>query len=230
MQTARKLAALKSARANLAALDAMLGTIVEGKDLLKLRKGETLFSQGAEAHDIYFIQTGKVQVTTTSSQNKEAILAMLGPHDFLGEGALVGDSLRTTTATSLEPLTAIRIEKGAMLRALQLQPGFSEKFVICLLGRNLNQEEDLCDQLFNDSERRLARVLLKLARFVQHDGLPNMKLPKFTHTMLAEIVGTTRSRISFFMNKFKRLGLIAYERGGDITVMAETLTERVLHD
>lgn len=230
MQTARKLKALKSAKANLDAFDGMLENIVEGKDLLKFRKGEVLFSQGAEARDIYFIRTGKVQVTVTSSHKKEAILAMLGPHDFLGEGALVGDSLRTTTATSLEPSTAIRIEKGAMLQALHAQPEFSEKFLVCLLGRNLDQQEDLCDQLFNDSERRLARVLVKLSRFVQHEGLPNMKLPKFTHTMLAEIVGTTRSRISFFMNKFKKLGLVGYQRGGDITVMTETLSEAVLDD
>lgn len=228
MQIARKLQALKSAKANQAAFDSLLESIGEGKDLLTFRKGETLFSQGAEAHDIYFIRTGRVRVTVTSPQNKEAILAMLGPHDFLGEGALVGDSLRTTTATSLEPSTAIRIEKSAMLRALHAQPELSETFLICLLGRNLSQEEDLCDQLFNDSERRLARVLLKLTPFVQHEGLPNIKLPKFTHTMLAEIVGTTRSRISFFMNKFKKLGLVSYERGGDITVMTETLTNTVL--
>jgi CRP/FNR family transcriptional regulator, cyclic AMP receptor protein len=229
MQTATKVTALKSAKIN-AAFESLLENTVEGKGLLNLRKGAKLFSQGAEADAIYFIRAGKVRVTVISAQGKEAVLAVLGPRDFLGEGCLVGDSVRTSTATSIQPSTVFRIEKRAMLQALHVQPELSETFVASLLARNVELEENLCDQLFNHSERRLARVLLKLSRFAQHDKLPDTKVPRLTHKILAEIVGTTRPRITSFMNKFRTLGLINYKRRGDITVMAKLLTDVVLHD
>lgn len=229
MQTATKLTTRQSAKIN-AGFESLLENVLEGKDLLKLRKGTKLFSQGAKADAIYFIQAGKVRVTVISAQCKEAILAVLGPRDFLGEGCLVGDSVRTSTATSMQPSTVFRIEKRAMLEALHVHREFSENFVASLLARNVELEENLCDQLFNHSERRLARVLLRLSRFGQHDKLPDTNVPRLTHKALAEIVGTTRSRVSFFMNKFRTLGLIDYTRGGEITVMAELLTDVVLHD
>jgi CRP-like cAMP-binding protein len=229
MQTDRKAAALKSAKVN-PSVEVVLENIVVGKHLLKLRKSAKLFSQGKKADAIYFIQTGKVQVTVVSAQGKRAILDTLGPRDFLGEGCLVGDSLRTSTATGLEPSTVFRIGKRAMLKALHGQPRLSEKFTASLLARNVNLEEDLRDQLFNHSERRLARVLLNLSRAGPHDKLPDTKVPKFTHKMLADIVGTTHRKISFFMNKFRKLGLINYKGAGAVTVKAELLTEVVLHD
>jgi CRP/FNR family transcriptional regulator, cyclic AMP receptor protein len=229
MQTARKVTAVKSAKTN-PAFDSLLKNVVEGKDLLKIQNRAKLFSQGEEGDAIYFIQTGKVQLTVVSAQGREAVLATLGPRDFLGEECLVGNSRRTSTATSLEPSTVFRIEKRAMLQALHLHPKFSEEFVTSLLARNINLEEDLCDQLFNHSERRLACALLKLSRLKPREKLPDAKLPKFTQKMLAEIVGAPRSKVSFFMNKFRRLGLIDYRGAGDITVKAELLTEAVLHD
>jgi CRP/FNR family cyclic AMP-dependent transcriptional regulator len=229
MQTARKVTAVKSAKTN-RALDSLLKNVVERKDLLKLQNGAKLFSQGEEGDAIYFIQTGKVQLTVVSAQGREAMLATLGPRDFLGEESLVGNSRRTSTATSLQPSTVFRIEKAAMLQALHVDPRFSEEFMTSLLARNINLEEDLCDQLFNHSERRLACALLKLTRSGRHDKLRDTKLPKFTQKMLAEIVGTTRSKVNFLMNKFRTLGLIDYRGTGDITVKAERLTEAVLHD
>jgi CRP/FNR family transcriptional regulator, cyclic AMP receptor protein len=209
---------------------ALLEKIVEGKDLLNLRMGEKLFSQGAEANALYFIQTGKVQLTVVSPQGKEAILATLYPGDFLGEECLVDNSLRTSTATSAEPSTAFRIEKRAMLEALHILPGFSEQFVAALLARNVILEEDLCDQLFNHTEKRLARILLKLARFGQDDKLLATKVPRLTHKAMAELVGTTSSEVSLFMNKFRMLGLIDDNGDGDIIVRAGLLTEVVLQD
>ena len=209
---------------------ALLERIVDRKDLLNLQTGAKIFSQGAQADAIYFIQTGEVRLTVVSAQGKEAVLATLGPGDFLGEECLVGDSLRTSTAASVEPSTVFRIEKHAMLEALHVLPGFSEEFVAALLARNVNLEEDLCDQLFNHSEQRLARVLLKLARFGQDDKRPDTKVPRLTHETLAEIVGTTPSEIGLFMNKFRMLGLIDDTGDGDITVRSRLLTDVVLQD
>jgi len=220
--------ALKTAKTAIT-LDSLLRKIVEGKDLLKRRKGATLFSQGEEADAIYFIQTGKVQLTVVSPQDKKVTLAMMGPRDFLGEECLVGDSRRTSTATSLGPSTVFRIEKHAMLRAIHLQPEFSADFVASLLARSVNMEEDLCDQLFNHSELRLACTLLRLSRASRHARLPDVKVPAVTHKKLAEIVGTTPAKIIFFMNKFRKLGLIDYRGDGDVKVMSELLTDMVMH-
>jgi CRP/FNR family transcriptional regulator, cyclic AMP receptor protein len=206
----------------------LLENIDHGKTILRLRKDATVFSQGDPAEAIYFIQTGKVKITVVSAVGKEAVLAMLGARGFLGEGCLVGQTLRLSTATAIQSSTLFRIERAAMLRALHAQPELSEKFTASLLARNIDLEEDLCDQLFNHSEKRLARVLLKLARFGQHDAMPAATMPRVSHETLAEMVGTTRSRITYFMNKFRTLGLIDYN--GEITVRAELLTDVVLHD
>ena len=194
---------------------------------MSFRKGEKVFSQGAHADAIYFVQAGRVKITVVSSRGKEAVLALLGPHDFFGEGSLVGQSLRMSTATPMEATTLFRVEKPAMLHALHDQAELSEKFMASLLARNIDLEEDLCDQLFNHSEKRLARVLLKLARLREHI-LPDADIPTLSHETLAEMVGTTRSRINHFMNKFRKMGLIDYN--GGLTVRAELLTDLVLHD
>jgi CRP/FNR family cyclic AMP-dependent transcriptional regulator len=208
----------------------LLKKISEGKRLLNAEKGEKIFSQGERADAIFFIQSGKVKMTVISAAGKEAVIAMLGPHNFLGEGALVGQSLRISTATVLEPSTIFRIEKLAMARALHEQAELSEKFIAALLVRNIDLEEDLCDQLFNHSELRLARVLLKLARFGQDDKPPDTKVPRLTHETLAEIVGTTPSEIGLFMYKFRMLGLIDDTGDGAITVRGRLLTDVVLQD
>jgi len=153
---------------------------------------------------------------------------VIGAHSFLGGGALMKQNIRISTATVLAPSCLFRIEKLSMLRALHEQVELSEKFIAALLVRNIDLEEDLCDQLFNHSEKRLARVLLKLARLREHDVAPNARIPLLSHETLAEMVGTTRSRITHFMNKFRTMGLIDYN--GDLTVRTELLTDVVLHD
>jgi len=207
----------------------LLEKISEGKDVLSLPKGKKIFAQGDRADAIFFIESGKVKISVVSAAGKEAILVMLGPHNFFGEGSLVGQSLRISTATTLEPSTVFRVKKVAMIRALHGQPALSEKFIAALLVRNIDLEEDLCDQLFNHSEKRLARVLLKLARIREHEVMPDAKIPVFSHETLAEMVGTTRSRVTHFMNKFRTMGLIDYNSEG-FTVRTELLTDVVLHD
>jgi len=207
----------------------LLDKISEGKRLLTLRIGEEIFRQGDPADSIFFIQRGKMKVAVVSPGGKEAVIAVLGPHHFIGEGALVGQSLRISTATALEPSSVFRIEKRTMASALHEQAELSEKFIAALLVRNIDLEEDLCDQLFNHSEKRLARVLLKLARLREHDiaAYVKVEVPNLSHETLAEMVGTTRSRISYFMNKF-RMGFIDYN--GELVVRTELLTDVVLHD
>jgi len=206
----------------------LLGRVSEGKHVMNVPKGKKIFSQGDRADAIYFIQSGRVKITVVSSAGKEAVLAMPGPHDFFGEGTLVGQSLRMSTATTLEASTLFQVEKRAMLRAFHDQPELTEKFMASLLARNIDLEEDLCDQLFNHSEKRLARVLLKLARLREHGIVPDATVPTLSHETLAEMVGTTRSRITHFMNKFRKMGLIDYN--GGLSVRTELLTDLVLHD
>jgi CRP/FNR family transcriptional regulator, cyclic AMP receptor protein len=206
----------------------LLERVSEGKRVMTVPRGKKIFSQGDRADAIYFIQSGRVKITVVSSAGKEAVLAMLGPHDFFGEGTLVGQSLRMSTATTLEAATLFRVEKRAMLHAFHEQPELSEKFMASLLARNIDLEEDLCDQLFNHSEKRLARVLLKLARLREHAFVPDATIPTLSHETLAEMVGTTRSRITHFMNKFRKMGLIDYN--GGLSVRTELLTDVVLHD
>jgi CRP/FNR family transcriptional regulator, cyclic AMP receptor protein len=206
----------------------LLEKISEGKHVMSVRKGKKIFSQGDRADAIYFVETGRVKVSVLSSAGKEAVLVMLGPRHFFGEGALVGQSVRLSTATALEPATLFRVERLAMLRALHDQAELSEKFMGFLLARNIDLEEDLCDQLFNHSEKRLARVLLKLARLRQYEAAPDATIPTLSHETLAKMVGTTRARVTHFMNKFRKMGLIDYN--GTLTVRTELLTDVVLHD
>ena len=206
----------------------LLQGITAGKAVLTVKKGSRIFSQGDRTDSIYFIETGKVKISVVSTGGKEAVLVILGPQDFFGEGCLVGQPLRISSALALEVSTVFRVETQAMLRALSSQPKLSEKFIASLLVRNINLEEDLCDQLFNHSEKRLARVLLKLGRLQRHDALPNAGIPLLSHETLAEMVGTTRSRITHFMNKFRKMGLIEYN--GKLVVRTELLTDVVLHD
>src|ERR1051326_6894502 len=206
----------------------LLAKITVGKQELSFHKGEKIFSQGDRADSIYFIQTGRIKIAVVSAAGKEAVLAMPGPHDFFGEGALVNQSLRISTAKALERSTVFRVEKQSMIRSLHEQPELSEKFTASLLTRNIDLEEDLCDQFFNHSEKRLARVLLKLARLRAHDVAPDTSVPILSHETLAEMVGTTRSRITHFMNKFRTMGLIDYN--GELTERTELLTDLVLHD
>jgi CRP/FNR family cyclic AMP-dependent transcriptional regulator len=211
-------------------VEGLLRSIATGKNVLQLEKNATAFSQGDPADSIFFIQSGKVKLTVVSPQGKEAILALLGPRDFFGEGCLVGQPSRVSTATTIESSVVFRVQKQAMLLGLHGQPELSERFTAALLSRNITLEEDLCDQLFNHSEKRLARVLLKLNRLGRHSDMPRAKMPRLSHETLAEMVGTTRSRITFFMNKFKKLGLIHYRGTGDITVNEDLITDLVLHD
>jgi CRP-like cAMP-binding protein len=207
---------------------ALLKGITTGKTVLQLEKGDRIFSQGDPTDAIYFIQSGKVKISVISSSGKEAVLAMLGPHDFLGEGCLVRQTLRVSTATAMEASTLFRVDTRSMLGALASQAKLNEKFIALLLARNIDLEADLCDQLFNHSEKRLARVLLKLSRLRQTDVLPDATVVPLSHETLAEMVGTTRARITFFMNKFRKMGLIDYN--GKLLVRTELLTDVVLHD
>jgi len=210
------------------AVTKVLEGISEGKRVLSPRSDEQLFSQGDRADAVFFIDHGKVKISVISAAGKEAVVAILGPHNFVGEGALVGQSLRISTATVLEPSRIFRIDRAAMIRALRDNAELSERFVAALLIRNIDLEADLCDQIFNHSEKRLARVLLKLARLGDHEIAPDARVPNLTHETLAEMVGTTRSRITHFMNKFRTMGLIEYN--GELHVRTELLTDVVLHD
>jgi CRP-like cAMP-binding protein len=211
-------------------VESLLKNIVAGKQVLRLQKNTPLYSQGSAADAIYFIQSGRVKIAVLSAKGKEAVLAMRGPREFFGEGCLVGQSLRLSTATTTEFSIVFRVQTHAMLQALHGQLELAEQFIGALLARNIDLEEDLCDQLFNHSEKRLARVLLKLSRLGNHPDMPDAKMPRMTHETLAEMVGTTRSRITFFMNKFKKLGLITYTGTGDVTVRDALITDLVLHD
>jgi CRP/FNR family cyclic AMP-dependent transcriptional regulator len=205
-------------------------TITEGKTVLRFSKDEKVFAQGDTAEAVYFVQIGKVKITVVSAVGNEAVLTILGPRGFFGEGCLVGQTVRVSSATAIQSSTLYRIERRSMLRSLHGQPELSEKFTASLLARNIELEEDLCDQLFNHSEKRLARVLLKLARFGLREVLPAAKMPRISHETLAEMVGATRSRVTHFMNKFRKLGLIDYKGNEEIIVRAELLTDVVLHD
>src|SRR5512141_1555044 len=186
-----------------------LATINGGRSISKYRHGETIFSQGKPADAVFYIQKGKVKITVTSEQGKEAVVAILGPDEFCGEGCLTGQPLRLATATAMTDCEVMRLEKAAMIRVLREEPAFSGMFVSHLLARASRVEADLVDQLFNSSEKRLARALLLLANFGK-DGRPEPIIAKVSQETLAEMIGTTRSRVSYFMNKFRKLGLIDY--------------------
>jgi len=189
-------------------------------------KEKIVFSQGQPSDAVMYIQKGGIKISVLSRTGKEAVVAMLGPGDFFGEGALTGQPVRLGTATATIPTTVLVIEKGAMLQLLRDEPKFSERFIAYMLERNLRVEADLVDHLFNSSEKRLARTLLLLARYGDQAG-PQQRIPKISQETLAEMVGTTRSRVNFFMNKFRDLGFLEYN--GDLRVNTSLLS-LVLHD
>ncbi len=187
---------------------------------------QTIFAQGDSADSVFYIQKGKVKLTVVSAQGKEAVVAMLGATDFFGEGCLAGQTLRTSTVTAMTGATIMRIELTAISRILHGEPAFSELFISHLLNRTIRVEADLVDQLFNSSEKRLARLLLMMANYGS-EGPPQPMIAKVSQETLAEMIGTTRSRVSFFMNKFRRLGFISYN--GHIEIH-RSLLNVVLHD
>ena len=197
-----------------------------GKTILKAGKNHVLFSQGDAADAVFHILEGKVKITVVSAKGKEAVVAILENADFFGEACLTGQIVRTATATSMVDSTIVRIDKNAMIRVLREEPTFSGVFIGHLLTRNVRIEEDLVDQLFNSSEKRLARILLLLAHYGKGSKAEPI-IPKVSQETLAEMVGTTRSRVSFFMNKFRKLGLIEYNGGLRIN---SSLLNVVLHD
>jgi CRP-like cAMP-binding protein len=180
-----------------------------GRTISKYRKNQIIFSQGDRADSVYYIHDGKIKVTVISEQGKEAVVAILGPDEFCGEGCLAGQPRRMATATAMSDCEIMRLEKRAIVRVLHDEPAFSGVFVAHLLARTIRAEADLVDQLFNSSEKRLARALLLLANFGK-EGRPETIIAKVSQETLAEMIGTTRSRVSHFMNKFRRLGFIKY--------------------
>jgi CRP/FNR family transcriptional regulator, cyclic AMP receptor protein len=207
-----------------------LATIGEGRKNLTFAKKQGIFAQGDTADAVFYIQQGKVKLTVVSKTGREATLGMLTDGNFFGEGALAGQALRMGSAAAMTDCEIQRIDKKAMMDALHREPAFSELFVAYLLARNVRYEEDLVDQLFNSSEKRLARILLLLAHFGK-EGVPETVIPKISQESLAEMVGTTRSRVSFFMNRFRKLGFVNYSGGpeGGLQVHSSLLGV-VLHD
>jgi CRP/FNR family transcriptional regulator, cyclic AMP receptor protein len=203
-----------------------LAKVGTGKTILEFRKNQNVFAQGDVADTVFYIQKGKVKLTVASDQGKEAVVAILEPGQFFGEGCMNGHALRIATTTTMEDCLITVITKAAMIAAIHDEPQFSELFMAYLLTRNSRIEEDLIDQLFNSSERRLARLLLLLANFGKK-GSPQPITPNISQETLAEMIGTTRSRVSHFMNKFRKLGLISYN--GHIEVNSSLLSA-VLHD
>jgi CRP-like cAMP-binding protein len=197
-----------------------------GRTISKYVKGQVIFSQGESADAVFYIQTGKVKVAVVSERGKEAIVAVLGSDEFCGEGALAGQPRRMATASAMTECRVMRVEKAAIIRVLHDEPAFAEMFLQHLLARTMRIEEDLVDQLFNSSEKRLARTLLLLANFGK-ESQPERIIAKISQETLAEMIGTTRSRVSQFMNKFRRLGLITYNGGIEVH---GSLLNVVIHD
>jgi len=203
-----------------------LAKVGDGKAKAEFRKRQSIFSQGDPADAVFYIQRGKVKLTVFSEKGKEAVLAILGSGDFFGEGCLAGQPLRMATAAAVTECSIMRLEKSAIIRVIHDEPVFSELFIAYLLARNIRIEEDLVDQLFNSSEKRLARLLLLLANFGK-EGRPEPIIPRISQEVLAEMIGTTRSRVSFFMTKFRKLGFIDYNGGLKVH---SSLLNLVLHD
>jgi CRP/FNR family transcriptional regulator, cyclic AMP receptor protein len=204
-----------------------LATIGEGRKIVPLEKKRTIFAQGDAADAVFYIQKGKVKLTVVSNNGKEATIGILSDGDFCGEGCLAGQPLRMAAATAMTDCDLLRIEKIAMMHALHREHALSDMFVAYLLTRNVRYEEDLVDQLFNSSEKRLARILLLLAHFGK-EGVPETVIFKMSQETLAEMIGTTRSRVSFFMNRFRTLGFVDYDRSG--LRVHSSLLSIVLHD
>ncbi len=203
-----------------------LAKVGQGKTLLQARKHHTIFSQGDAADAVFYIQAGQVKLTVVSQQGKEAVVALLDRGSFFGESCLAGHLLHLATATAFGDATLVRLDKDAMLRLLHDKPAFAEFFMTYLLAHSIRIQEDLMDQLFNSSEKRLARVLLLMAHFGK-EGKSEAIIPKISQEVLAEMVGTTRSRVSFFMNKFRKLGFLEYNGGVHVH---SSLLNIVLHD
>jgi CRP/FNR family cyclic AMP-dependent transcriptional regulator len=203
-----------------------LAKVGEGRSIGSYDKDQIVFSQGDPADAVFYIQKGKVKITVVSEQGKEAVVAILGTNEFFGEGCLVGQVQRIASVATMTDSVIVRLEKAAIVRVIHQEPAFSEMFIAHLVGRAIRVEADLVDQLFNSSEKRLARLLLLLANFGK-EGKPEPIIAKISQETLAEMIGTTRSRVSFFMNKFRQLGLIRYN--GHIEVHSSLLNV-VLHD
>ena len=208
-------------------LKTFLSTIDGGRTIAAAPKKETIFAQGDSADSVFYIQSGKVRLAVVAASGKEATTAILN-EGFFGEGCLTGQPRRMCSATAMTDSTVMRIDKKSMMDVIHRERAFSDMFVAYLLTRNIRYEEDLVDQLFNSSEKRLARVLLLLAQF-GNDGKPEVAVPKISQETLAEMVGTTRSRVNFFMNRFRKLGFIDYQSGDDLRVHS-SLLNLVLHD
>lgn len=186
-----------------------LATAAVGRNLATHRAKAVIFAQGANADSVFYIQKGKVKITVLSKEGKEAVVALLGPDEFFGEGCLIGQPKRLATAVALTKCTTMKVQRAELLRVLKNEPTFSQMFISHILTRNARVEEDLVDQLFNSTEKRLARLLLLMANFGK-DGTPEPVVAKISQETIAEMVGTTRSRVSHFMNKFRKLGFIDY--------------------
>src|SRR5580765_4371673 len=204
-----------------------LATIGDGRKIVSVPKKQMIFTQGDGADAVFYIQKGKVRLTVVSKAGKEATIGILNEGSFFGEGALAGQIVRMGSASAMTDCELLRADKKAMIDALHREHAFSDMFVAYLLARNIRYEEDLVDQLFNSSEKRLARVLLLLAHFGK-EGVPETVVPKISQETLAEMVGTTRSRVSFFMNRFRKLGFLDYGEGG--LQVHSSLLNIVLHD
>ena len=210
--------------------DAFLATIGDGRKILSVERKHTIFAQGDAADAVFYVQKGKVRLTVVSKIGKEATIGIVSQGNFFGEGSLAGQLLRMGSAEAMTDCEILRVDKRTMMDALHRELAFSEMFVAYLLARNIRYEEDLVDQLFNSSEKRLARVLLLLAHFGK-EGIPETVVPKISQETLAEMVGTTRSRVSFFMNRFRKLGFIHYAGGAEGALQVHSsLLNVVLHD
>ena len=205
---------------------AFLAKVGAGRSISKYRKNQVVFSQGEPADAVFYVQKGKVKITVVSQQGKEAVVAILGVDDFFGEGCLAGQPRRMATVRAMTDSAIMRLEKVAIVSLIRDEPTFSEMFIAHLLARTIRVEEDLVDQLFNSSEKRLARILLLLANFGK-EGKPDPVIAKISQETVAEMIGTTRARVSFFMNKFRRLGFIDYNGGIEVH---SSLLNVILHD
>jgi len=225
-ETVRRLPSKASSRIPRFDVQLFLDSAGLGRKVNKFRAKETVFAQGDRATNVMYIQEGGIKLTVVNETGKEAVVAMLGPGDFFGEGCLAGQSICMATATAMSPTTVLVIEKNEMTRVLHKEHEFSDRFIAYVLSRNIRVEEDLVDQLFNSTEKRLARTLLLLARYGA-PGSTHGTLPKVSQETLAEMIGTTRTRVNLFMNKFKKLGFIRYNGGIQVN---DSLLNVVLHD
>jgi CRP/FNR family transcriptional regulator, cyclic AMP receptor protein len=226
MKTRKAIETNKTTKTNGFNAQAFLDSAGLSRKIAQYRKTEIIFSQGDPCNSVLYVQQGEVRISVVSKTGKEAVVAILGPGDFVGEGALAGQPVRISTATAATSATLLVIDRKEMIRVLHAEHALSDRFITYMLERNIRIEEDLIDQLFNSSEKRLARTLLLLARYGMEEK-PEWVLPKVSQETLAEMIGTTRSRVNFFMNKFKKLGFIEYK--GKLQINASLLSV-VLHD